>query len=116
MAIRDRMTPSCGTPLTIGADLRFRRKADDAAAWARRTRTHSVAVSPTPLRTGGTAPDTFELTSQFKHSPRRGRIVDSTPRGAAVTARGFGVKGPRGWAFRNIDIAAAPGSLIAVQG
>ncbi|ARF54906.1 ATP-binding cassette domain-containing protein [Streptomyces gilvosporeus] len=42
--------------------------------------------------------------------------MDSTPRGAAVTARGFGVKGPRGWAFRNIDIAAAPGSLIAVQG
>jgi len=42
--------------------------------------------------------------------------VDSTPHGAAVTAAGFGVKGPRGWAFRNIDFTAAPGSLIAVQG
>ncbi|MFF4698623.1 ATP-binding cassette domain-containing protein [Streptomyces chattanoogensis] len=42
--------------------------------------------------------------------------MDSTPHGAAVTAAGFGVKGPRGWAFRSIDIAAAPGSLIAVQG
>ncbi|MFI0709340.1 ATP-binding cassette domain-containing protein [Streptomyces inhibens] len=42
--------------------------------------------------------------------------MDSTPHGAAVTAAGFGVKGPRGWAFRNIDITAAPGSLIAVQG
>ncbi|MGG7574409.1 ATP-binding cassette domain-containing protein [Streptomyces sirii] len=42
--------------------------------------------------------------------------MDSTPHGAAVTAAGFGVKGPRGWAFRDIDITAEPGSLIAVQG
>ncbi len=53
----------------------------------------------------------FELTSQFKEG-----IVDSTPHGASVTAAGFGVKGPRGWAFQGIDIAAEPGSLIAVQG
>ncbi|AZS71355.1 ABC transporter ATP-binding protein [Streptomyces lydicus] len=42
--------------------------------------------------------------------------MDSTPHGAAVTAAGFGVKGSRGWAFRNIDFTAGPGSLIAVQG
>ncbi|MEU6329664.1 ATP-binding cassette domain-containing protein [Streptomyces sp. NPDC047049] len=42
--------------------------------------------------------------------------MDSTPHGAAVTATGFGVKGPRGWAFRDIDITAGPGSLIVVQG
>ncbi|WP_326621417.1 ATP-binding cassette domain-containing protein [Streptomyces decoyicus] len=42
--------------------------------------------------------------------------MDSTPHGAAVTAAGFGVKGPRGWAFRNIGLNAAPGSLIVVQG
>ncbi|WP_407553576.1 ATP-binding cassette domain-containing protein [Streptomyces sp. Pv4-95] len=42
--------------------------------------------------------------------------MDSTPHGASVTAAGFGVKGPRGWAFQGIDIAAEPGSLIAVQG
>lgn len=36
--------------------------------------------------------------------------MDSTPRRAAVTAAGFGVKGPRGWAFRNIDITA-PSSI-----
>ncbi|MGA4881152.1 ATP-binding cassette domain-containing protein [Streptomyces lydicamycinicus] len=42
--------------------------------------------------------------------------MDSTPHGAAVTAAGFGVKGPRGWAFRDIDFTAGPGSLIAVQG
>ncbi|MFB6441843.1 ATP-binding cassette domain-containing protein [Streptomyces sp. NPDC056411] len=42
--------------------------------------------------------------------------MDSTPHGAAVTAAGFGLKGPRGWAFRNIDFSAEPGSLIAVQG
>ncbi|WP_406217304.1 ATP-binding cassette domain-containing protein [Streptomyces decoyicus] len=42
--------------------------------------------------------------------------MDSTPHGAAVTAAGFAVKGPRGWAFRNIGLNAAPGSLIVVQG
>ncbi|AIA03084.1 ATP-binding cassette domain-containing protein [Streptomyces noursei] len=42
--------------------------------------------------------------------------MDSTPHGAAVTAAGFGVKGPRGWAFRDVDITAGPGTLIAVQG
>ncbi|MGW1377269.1 ATP-binding cassette domain-containing protein [Streptomyces sp. NPDC002446] len=42
--------------------------------------------------------------------------MDSTPHGAAVTATGFGLKGPRGWAFRDITVTAGPGSLIAVQG
>lgn len=42
--------------------------------------------------------------------------MHSTPHGAAVTAAGLGVKGPRGWAFEGIDITAGPGSLIAVQG
>ncbi|MBW5424890.1 ATP-binding cassette domain-containing protein [Streptomyces sp. BG9H] len=35
---------------------------------------------------------------------------------AAVTAEGFGLKGPRGWAFRGVDIDAGPGSLIALEG
>ncbi|MFI1966668.1 ATP-binding cassette domain-containing protein [Streptomyces pathocidini] len=42
--------------------------------------------------------------------------MDSTPHGAAVTAVGFGVKGPRGWAFRNIGVSAEPGALVAVEG
>ncbi|MFH9422724.1 ATP-binding cassette domain-containing protein [Streptomyces sp. NPDC017529] len=42
--------------------------------------------------------------------------MHSTPHGAAVRATGYGVKGPRGWAFRNIDLVAEPGSLIAVEG
>ncbi|MEU6764517.1 ATP-binding cassette domain-containing protein [Streptomyces sp. NPDC046853] len=37
-------------------------------------------------------------------------------RGAAVTAQGFGLKGPRGWAFREVGVEAGPGSLIAVEG
>ncbi|MEU3254045.1 ATP-binding cassette domain-containing protein [Streptomyces sp. NPDC006997] len=37
-------------------------------------------------------------------------------RGLAVAARGLGVKGPRGWAFRGVACAAEPGSLIAVEG
>jgi ABC-type multidrug transport system ATPase subunit len=57
----------------------------------------------------------FALTSQFKKvldSRRSGGAVD----GVAVTAEGFGLKGPRGWAFRGIDLAAEPGALIAVEG
>ncbi|MDQ1044744.1 ATP-binding cassette domain-containing protein [Streptomyces sp. V4I2] len=33
-----------------------------------------------------------------------------------VTAEGFGLKGPRGWAFRGVWVDAEPGSLIAVEG
>ncbi|GAO09042.1 hypothetical protein TPA0598_04_06780 [Streptomyces lydicamycinicus] len=42
--------------------------------------------------------------------------VNTTRQGAAVNARGIGVEGPRGWAFRAVDITAEPGTLIAVQG
>ncbi len=54
----------------------------------------------------------FELTGQFK---KKGDGVDS-PHGAAVKAENFGLKGPRGWAFRGVGLDAAPGSLIAVEG
>lgn len=36
--------------------------------------------------------------------------------GVAVTAEGFGLAGPRGWAFRGITVDAAAGSLVAVEG
>lgn len=36
--------------------------------------------------------------------------------GFAVTAHDFGLKGPRGWAFRGVSAEAEPGSLIAVEG
>ncbi|MFD7443389.1 ATP-binding cassette domain-containing protein [Streptomyces sp. NPDC059909] len=39
-----------------------------------------------------------------------------SPHGAAVTAEDFGLKGPRGWAFRGVSVEADPGSLIAVEG
>ncbi|MFJ9340983.1 ATP-binding cassette domain-containing protein [Streptomyces sp. NPDC101733] len=39
-----------------------------------------------------------------------------SPHGAAVKAEGFGLKGPRGWAFRGVTLDAAPGSLIALEG
>ncbi|WP_093801260.1 ATP-binding cassette domain-containing protein [Streptomyces sp. Wb2n-11] len=39
-----------------------------------------------------------------------------SPHGAAVTAEGFGLKGPRGWVFRDVRVAAEPGALIAVEG
>ncbi|MFG3508829.1 ATP-binding cassette domain-containing protein [Streptomyces sp. NPDC047821] len=37
-------------------------------------------------------------------------------RGAAVVAEGFGLKGPRGWAFRGVTVDAAPGSLVTIEG
>ncbi|GAA3846829.1 ATP-binding cassette domain-containing protein [Streptomyces phyllanthi] len=36
--------------------------------------------------------------------------------GIAVSAEGFGLRGPRGWAFRGVGFAAEPGSLIAIEG
>ncbi|MFH7597738.1 ATP-binding cassette domain-containing protein [Streptomyces racemochromogenes] len=39
-----------------------------------------------------------------------------SPHGAAVKAERFGLKGPRGWVFRDVAVDAAPGSLIAVEG
>lgn len=38
------------------------------------------------------------------------------PHGLGVTTRAFGLKGPRGWAFREVSFDAEPGSLIAVEG
>ncbi|MBZ4014476.1 ABC transporter ATP-binding protein [Streptomyces purpurogeneiscleroticus] len=49
-------------------------------------------------------------------SVQEGGNVDSTPHGAAVKAQGLGVKGPRGWAFQDVDITAEPGALIAIEG
>ncbi|MEV0579570.1 ATP-binding cassette domain-containing protein [Streptomyces sp. NPDC050392] len=36
--------------------------------------------------------------------------------GAAVTADGLGLKGPRGWAFREVTFSVSPGSLVAIEG
>ncbi|MBT2440431.1 ATP-binding cassette domain-containing protein [Streptomyces sp. ISL-36] len=38
------------------------------------------------------------------------------PHGAAVVADGFGLKGPRGWVFREVGFRAEPGSLVAIEG
>ncbi|ULR50035.1 ATP-binding cassette domain-containing protein [Streptomyces deccanensis] len=39
-----------------------------------------------------------------------------TARGVAVGAEGFGLKGPRGWAFRGVGFEAEAGSLVAIAG
>ena len=39
-----------------------------------------------------------------------------SPHGASLSAEGFGLKGPRGWAFRGVEFSAGPGSLVAVEG
>ncbi|MFI5802825.1 ATP-binding cassette domain-containing protein [Streptomyces sp. NPDC051561] len=40
----------------------------------------------------------------------------ATAAGAAVNAVDFGLKGPRGWAFRGVDLAAPAGSFVAIEG
>lgn len=42
--------------------------------------------------------------------------MQETAARVAVSAVGFGLKGPRGWVFRGVDLEAEPGSLIAVEG
>ncbi|MEV6740564.1 ATP-binding cassette domain-containing protein [Streptomyces sp. NPDC051104] len=42
--------------------------------------------------------------------------MQETAAGVAVSAADFGLKGPRGWAFRGVGLEAEPGSLIAVEG
>ncbi|MEU9059975.1 ATP-binding cassette domain-containing protein [Streptomyces sp. NPDC048430] len=39
-----------------------------------------------------------------------------SPHGASLSAEDFGLKGPRGWAFRGVQFTAGPGSLVAVEG
>ncbi len=42
--------------------------------------------------------------------------MGGTQGGLTVAARDFGLKGPRGWAFRGVTVDAEPGSLIAIEG
>ncbi|WP_030314482.1 ATP-binding cassette domain-containing protein [Streptomyces flavochromogenes] len=45
-----------------------------------------------------------------------GAEAEERPHGAAVVADGFGLKGPRGWAFRKVSFRAGPGTLVAIEG
>ncbi|MFC9589648.1 ATP-binding cassette domain-containing protein [Streptomyces sp. NPDC056944] len=45
-----------------------------------------------------------------------GAETEEQPHGAAVVADGFGLKGPRGWAFREVSFRAEPGALVAIEG
>ncbi|MFF8730841.1 ATP-binding cassette domain-containing protein [Streptomyces sp. NPDC015171] len=59
-------------------------------------------------------PDGADRTDGTDRTDRTGATGDTV--GAAVRAEGFGLKGPRGWAFRDVTVDAEPGSLIAVEG
>ncbi|MDX3280675.1 MULTISPECIES: ATP-binding cassette domain-containing protein [Streptomyces] len=48
--------------------------------------------------------------------PREADARQGTAEGVAVGAEGFGLKGPRGWAFRGVGFDAEAGSLIAIEG
>ncbi|MFE7584735.1 ATP-binding cassette domain-containing protein [Streptomyces gardneri] len=45
-----------------------------------------------------------------------GAEAEEQPHGTAVVADGFGLKGPRGWAFREVSFRAEPGALVAIEG
>ena len=40
----------------------------------------------------------------------------AAPAGAGVSTNGYGLKGPRGWVFRNVTFEAPPGGLVAIEG
>lgn len=48
--------------------------------------------------------------------PREAEARQGKAEGVAVGAEGFGLKGPRGWAFRGVAFDAEAGSLIAIEG
>lgn len=39
-----------------------------------------------------------------------------SPEGAGLVVEGLGLKGPRGWAFRDVSFRAGAGSLVALEG
>ncbi|GGR16942.1 ATP-binding cassette domain-containing protein [Streptomyces roseolus] len=39
-----------------------------------------------------------------------------SPEGAALVVEGLGLKGPRGWAFRDVSFRAGAGALVALEG
>ncbi|MFB7392850.1 ATP-binding cassette domain-containing protein [Streptomyces sp. NPDC056191] len=45
-----------------------------------------------------------------------GAEAEERPHGAAVVVDGFGLRGPRGWAFREVSFRAGPGTLVAIEG
>ncbi len=47
---------------------------------------------------------------------KQGAEPPGGPRGAGVGAEDFGLRGPRGWAFRSVSFRAEPGSLVAITG
>ncbi|MFI8905987.1 ATP-binding cassette domain-containing protein [Streptomyces albidoflavus] len=54
--------------------------------------------------------------SPAEEAPRSAPAPARLPGGAAVEAEGIGLKGPRGWVFREVSVEAAPGSVVALTG
>lgn len=65
------------------------------------------------MRAGTTAEAAAEAAGE---APRAGVGATAGPRGAAVVAEGFGLKGPRGWVFRDVRLDVRPGGILAVEG
>ncbi|MFD4990351.1 ATP-binding cassette domain-containing protein [Streptomyces sp. NPDC058374] len=67
------------------------------------------------------APDTPDASADAPQAPSEkdaaaGFAPAESPEGAAVEADGIGLKGPRGWVFRDVRFEAAPGSVVALTG
>lgn len=43
-------------------------------------------------------------------------VAVAEPHGAAVVAEGLGLKGPRGWVFRDVGVDLPPGGILAIEG
>ncbi|MFF9864365.1 ATP-binding cassette domain-containing protein [Streptomyces sp. NPDC013953] len=97
----------------------------EAAATDPDTATTASGTGTDADTTAGTATDTATTASGTATGADTGRTGTGRPagapsaeepRGAALVAEGFGMKGPRGWVFRGVSVEAAPGDLITLEG
>ncbi|MFG3493669.1 ATP-binding cassette domain-containing protein [Streptomyces sp. NPDC047928] len=80
----------------------------------------SATAEAAPGTTAGAGPGTAAgpgaRTTPGREGGAAGRGSGERPRGVRVTADALGLKGPRGWAFRDVTFDAAPGELVAIEG
>lgn len=78
--------------------------------------TGTAAATASARGTDSAAGDAGTGTARARGSRPAAAPSAQEPRGAALVAEGFGMKGPRGWVFRGVSVEAAPGDLVTLEG
>jgi ABC-type branched-subunit amino acid transport system ATPase component len=98
--------PGTGTPATTASGT------DTASGPG----TGTAAATASARGTDSAAGDAGTGTARARGSRPAAAPSAQEPRGAALVAEGFGMKGPRGWVFRGVSVEAAPGDLVTLEG